>query len=481
MLALSLFNQLPEPACICDQATSTIVYANPAFASWTGYSAEELRSRSLKKLVYQKDFRNLYQRLAVMEQEQHLCDEIRLLAKNRSLKHAETMIGKIDFHGQSLYLCLWRDQSARKDREQELKQDILQEKQKNAALTQTMLPFVQIMEKMQVLPACLREFAKCQGEAATMEKAVQLLCHRQGLRYAQAALLIRNGDYLDLVTASKPWPIRHFHLGKQHKLARAARDGQIQVLDNGAEYIVPFTTEHGNGLLQIELSENDRLLVQEDENLQCFHSQLLETVCEFLGLWLQCIRHRQLRDHAQQRDTLTGQYLRRYFFDSIGECCQTNDPAAMVVLALHHPTHGLWEKEEEAVQTVSALLEQYKPAQSVIGYTSQREFALLVPHVSLAQITTWLEQWKQKARKAVTPLLHCVFDFPAAVVMLDTRRPVAPTAETTIAGAVFSWVSTLWSQAMTCLDEAKRQGGDKIFYWHDGTPKMAKRISTKLR
>jgi PAS domain S-box-containing protein len=469
---------------MCEETTGHIVEANPAFVAWTGYTAEELSRTSLEKLVYKKDFRNLQQRLCIMEKEQHLCDDIRLLAKDHALKEAEVMICKIRMNGKHLYLCLWRDQSARKDREAELRQKASQEQSKAAAMAQNILPFGQMLEKLRTLPICLQELGKCTTIAASMEKAVSLMCHQQGCHYAHAAVLLRQGDYLELACASRPWPIRRFHLQKQHKLAQVAREGKTMMADEGAQYIVPITSALGNvGVLLVECSETERLLVQKNENLRQFHNFFLESLAAILGLWVEHLHLQAERQNSQERDALTGHYQRGYFFSKLSGYVERREVLALVVLTLHHPLGGLWEKEDAAVRAFATLLDQYKPAQSLIAYTASREFAVIVPHASLAEVSSWAEQLRRKVGKGVEDLLpepHGTI--PAAIVIYNPRNDasLAGHGKKINSDAAFAVLSALWSQAMSCLEAAKKQGEGKLFYWQDGMPKIAKGIYTKL-
>ena len=461
-----VFAHLPEAACIFEKNARTILAVNQAFERLTGYEAVELTTGQfvLENIVYKRDFKTIYRRLSGMPEGICLRDEVRLLNKDNGLREVEVAISKLSASRKAWFLCVLNDIGVRKDKERDLQDKISQERQKVGDAAKNILRTQNLLEKLHTLPVFWRELWKSQQVAELLEKAVHLLCHRSGLNYFEVAIFLKKGDYLELGYANRECVLRRFHLNKQHKFAQVARNEKKVAWDDTGEFILPMCSPQGiEGILQATLEETERVLVMENDALKQAHGDLLETICEFLGLMLSNFRCLQERELHQEQDPVSGFYQRRYFLQKLQEQLDAKNSFALALLEIDNIELMPFEQESIKIKHLSAVIKERTSANAIIGRIAHNQFVALIPRFSLAEVTNWVEQ-----------ISHYGIDLSnfhgtslAAGMLVHAGEPCE--------------LSTLWSHILACVQQGAKQESDKVCYWNNGVHNIAKHISTKLR
>lgn len=441
-----------DPLCTMAQ-DGTLGRANRGFEIFTGYGGDELAEStfSLDRIVYKRDFRNLHNRLSHMDKDQYLRDEVRLLTKDRNVKEAEVTIRKLGGH----YLCTFRDIGSQKELERELRRKIAQEQEKVVETARGILRVEQLLGKLRFFPAFFQELSRCASPAEFLEKAVVLMCHRNGFNYASAAVFLIEGEYLKLAFSNREHALRKFHLKKQHKFARVARS-EIKIgPDERGEYVVPLTfRDKISGILHAVLEESE--LVVADESLKQAYRDLLESIAGYLGMML---KYLQIGEQPPE-DSITGAYNRAGFVHALEDLSRRERPPVLVLIEHDQPQLTFSPEGNERLRDSAREITHYLPENAVLGRLGDDRFGIITCHDSLSEAAAWTDQVHRKLCqkwKDSPPRLA------AGLAMLEKRD-----------------IPSLWERVFLCLKAAKASGCESIFYWQKAPCAFKRRGASKL-
>ena len=370
-----MFEKHPEPLCILEKKNAKIVEVNQAFCNFIGYSKEDILQQKidLQDIVYQKDFKNILQRLKHMEERQHLRESLRILPKKGSIKEVEVVLRALQCSKGEWLVCALHDITIYKDMEHELKEKIAQEHRVSIETAKGILRMSHFLEKIHRLPAVLTELSDTHSSQELFQKMAHLL--ETSLHYATIAIFVVEGEFLNLAYSTKEIALHRFHMKKQHRFAQVARGEKKILAEDASEFILPIFSPSGiEGVLQVSFEETERALIAENEALKKAHGDLLDTLCHFLGLFLVSLRFQKETKFLETCDPVTGISNRQGFLQKMSAA----PPFHLLLFRMDLADSAPFEEMSGYAEKLSQFLLRSCPSKAFLGRMDERKFALLV-------------------------------------------------------------------------------------------------------
>ena len=464
----NLFLQLPGAVCITEHKDMIIHQTNPAFELLTGYNEEELLEsrKTLPDIIYKKDLKKITQRLGHLRDNQHLAEELRLITKNRAIKIVEIAVVDFGNKRKKSYLWTFRDISAHKEFEQQLREKIARERQKVAQTAKGVIRNQKLLEKLHRGPAVFRELWKCKDEETLMQKAVNVMVLKQGLGYDSVTVLLREGQFLQVKASNRSHALQRFHIEKQHKFAQVYRGEKEILSENTGEYTLPIVSPEGiEGVMQVIFMETERLLLEDNNPVRQAHWDFLQGVAQLLGLLLFYLRAGISKPVAFHENL-------KLCANELNKKIEEQEEVILIVLELDNFFELVLDLAVDSsliIKTAGEMIETYKPTGSSLTQIGDARFLLIVTDSFQKFINSEAEQFKRKLRQ--TPLT--VED-----------QTVKPTFSFGISGNDSKSEKdgvTILKEALQCLRASQSKGGNTIHIWNEKVEEIRKRVTTRLQ
>lgn len=457
------FQKHPDPTCILDSKCKKIMEVNEAFVRFSGYSEKDLlKNVAIEDILYTKDLNNIRQRIRHL-QDQCVRQEVRLLTKERNLKEIDVAITKVLSSKKVLYICSFHDITHQKEAEKELQSKLSEEKDKISETAKKILQLQQFLPKLKSACEIFDNLRNPKPLKDLLHHITTILCHKKYFGYSHACIFLVNGDYLEIVSSSKEQPLKRFHLKKQHRFALVARkENEIANLSTG-EFVVAMESFQGvEGVLQVYLGEKERILLEESEQLQLAHENILRIIAATLGHSIR-LQNSSVQQQPEY-DPLTNLHTLKSTYEYIEKLSANKESYAIILFDIDQFSHISFPKQISLIQETALLFKQFQPEKSTVGYLGFDRFIVILKEKYSEVAVECAERLKKRIEKE----LPAHFTHPTmsgSVVFCDPKLNSTPDAS--------------WKKVIQTLHKAKNQG-NSIFYWQQDSHKVAKRTSTKL-
>ncbi len=463
-----IFDGLPIAICVVDAKSLAIQKLNPAFESLTQFEESKLveEKKKLEDIIYKKDLKKLTQRLEHLEEDQHIEAELRIITKKRGGMEVVVTIKKQTTKKKSSLLCTFRNIEAQREFEQELRDKLEEEKRKAGETVKGIIQTKQLLEKLYRAPNVLRELWSCQKEQNLLDKMVAMMCHEKGLNYANATILLKEGDYLVVRAAHKKQALHRFNLSKDHKFAQVFRGEKKIVSESTGEYSLPILSPAGGeGIIQVILNEKERNLISESDALKTAHRNLIQLVSQSLGYSLFSIRNSLSSKSTFQHNMVS-------VVEDITSKMEAKEEFYILWIDIDNFSSMLSEYETSLIDLilpqVAESLHEYKSPGNLLTQVGDDEFLLMIPSNFHKTIDLEAKQLERKLQQIDLENEGKKVKLTFSIGAASYQAQDDVTAQ------------EILLQAGNCLKASQKIGGDRIFLW-DGSPQeVPKRVSRRL-
>jgi len=429
-----IFQKNPLAICIVDKKNWHVLECNFAFQHFVGKNSDI----HLSEMIYKRDLQNLQKRLSIVNDDQFLQDNIRMLTRASTegdhsgglLRDVQISLQKVTIVGKSALICVLQDIGLWTENKNTWKNKWKEENSKNTQLMQYIGNVEHNYHIIDFILYTIQKLSCISSKKELLQQVVDLFSQNEF--FSEISIYLQQEEHLKLICSNVSKKQQSFHMAKKHRFIPLALGNSTIFSPETGELILPISGEKQNlGIIQFIFQIEERIFLNSYIQDIKSYQNIFHLFCHFLGTKLEFL---QLQEQYNYNLThhIPSNYPNKILLQ---EQLQYYDEFSyMVVFHLDH------ENSMVEYDTYAKILQQ-------LVSLSEKDNFFQIYYTDYAYIWTKtekkLQNWLKKLKKLWQQQTKSM---PLTICCLPIQK-------------------TIFQNLTICLTYSLEHGGDKIIFW----------------